>query len=387
VKIKLVPGNHIVLLEGGGSFFPALVEAIDGAGVEVRLENYIYADDAAGEAVGQALMRAARRGVGVYVLLDGFGSRDFSPMRAAAMAEAGVHLRFYRPELRILHFRRSRLRRLHRKIALVDGRIGFVGGINIIDDLTAVETGKPRFDLAVRIEGPLVAEIYPMVVRMWQIVTALAIGHRDAGMKAPEVARDPAGEMTGALLVRDNVFRRREIEQAYLDGIRGAEREVIIASAYFLPGRKIRHALVEASVRGVKVTLLLQGSTDHAILKWATRSLYGKLLAAGIAIHEYEASELHAKAAVADERWATVGSSNLDPFSLVLSREANVAVFNVAFARTLKASLERAIAEGAVRVDIENWGKRTLWQRLKLGLAYLFARVVVGMMGFRQEWF
>ena len=387
MKIKLRPGNDITLLEGGGNFFPALVAAIDGAGVEVRLENYIYADDAAGETVAQALMRAARRGVGVYMLLDAFGSRDFSPSRAAAMREAGVHLRFYRPELRILHFRRSRLRRLHRKIALVDGRVGFVGGINIIDDLTEVETGKPRFDLAVRIEGPLLAEIYPLVVRLWQIVTALGAGHRDPGIAARQVSRSPAGEMTAALLVRDNVFRRREIEQAYLDGIRGATREVIIASAYFLSGRKIRHALVEASVRGVKVTLLLQGWTDHPILKWATRSLYGKLLAAGIAIHEYEASELHAKAAVVDERWSTVGSSNLDPFSLVLSREANVAVFNVAFARTLKASLERAIAEGAVRVDIENWGKRTLWQRLKLGLAYLFARVVVGMMGFQQEWF
>ena len=387
MKIKLVPGNDIVLLEGGGSFFPALVGAIDGATVEVRLENYIYADDAAGESVGQALMRAARRGVGVYVLLDAFGSRDFSAARAAAMREAGVHLRFYRPELRILHFRRSRLRRLHRKIALVDGRIGFVGGINIIDDLTAVETGKPRFDLAVRIEGPLLAEVYPMVVRMWLIVTALAIGRRDPGIKAPRISSSPAGEMTAALLVRDNVFRRREIEEAYLDGIRGATREVIIASAYFLPGRKIRHALVEASVRGVKVTLLLQGWTDHPILKWATRSLYGKLLAAGIAIHEYEASELHAKAAVADERWATVGSSNLDPFSLVLSREANIAVFNVAFARKLKASLERAIAEGATRVDIEGWGRRTLWQRLKLGLAYMFARAAMGMAGFRQEWF
>jgi cardiolipin synthase len=386
LKIKLVPGNDITLLEGGGQFFPALVEAIDNAAVEVRLENYIYADDAAGEAVAQALMRASRRGVGVYVLLDAFGSRDFSPARAAAMREAGVHLRFYRPELRILHFRRSRLRRLHRKIALVDGRVGFVGGINIIDDLTEVETGKPRFDLAVRIAGPLLAEIYPLVVRLWQIVTALA-GHRDQGVKAPQIRLSPAGEMTAALLVRDNVFRRREIEDAYLDGIRGAEREVIIASAYFLPGRKLRHALVEASVRGVKVTLLLQGWTDHVILKWATRSLYGKLLAAGIAIHEYEASELHAKAAVADERWATVGSSNLDPFSLVLSREANVAVFNVAFARTLKASLERAIAAGAVRVDVERWDKRTPWERLKLGLAYMFARVAMGMAGFRQEWF
>jgi cardiolipin synthase len=387
LKIKLVPGNAIRLLEGGGRFFPALVEAIDGARVEVRVENYIYADDAAGELVAQALMRAARRGVGVYMLLDAFGSRSFPAARAEALREAGVSLRFYRPELRILHFRRSRLRRLHRKIALIDGRIGFVGGLNIIDDLTEVETGKPRFDLAVRIEGPLLAEIYPMVVRLWQVVTALAIGHRDPGIKAPEVSRAPAGEMTAALLARDNVFRRREIEEAYLDGIRGATREVIIASAYFLPGRKIRHALVGASVRGVKVTLLLQGWTDHVILKWATRSLYGKLLAAGIAIHEYEASELHAKAAVVDEHWATVGSSNLDPFSLVLSREANVAVFNVAFARTLKASLERAISEGAVRVDIEGWGRRTLWQRLKLGLAYTFARVAMGMAGFRQEWF
>jgi cardiolipin synthase len=387
VKIKTVPGNHIVLLEGGGRFIPELVEAIDGAGVEVRLETYIFADDAAGDSVARALMRAARRGVAVFVLLDGFGSRDFPPARAEGMRDAGVHLRFYRPELKAFHFRRSRLRRLHRKIALVDGRIGFVGGINIIDDLTAVETGKPRFDLAVRIEGPLLAEIYPTVVRLWHIVTALAVADRDPGIMSGRAIGAPAGEMTAALLVRDNVFRRREIEQAYLDGIRNAEREAIIACAYFLPGRRLRRALVEASRRGVKVTLLLQGWTDHTLLQWASRSLYGELLAAGISIHEYEASELHAKAAVADERWATVGSSNLDPFSLVLSREANVAVFDEAFARTLKASLERAIAGGAARVDIAGWEKRTLWQRLKLGLAYVFARAAMGMAGFRQEWF
>lgn len=387
MKIKLVPGNHITLLEGGGEFFPALVKAIDGAASEVRLETYIYSDDVAGEAVTHALMRASRRGVAVYMLLDGFGSRDFPPERAEVLRDAGVKLRFYRPELRILRFRRSRLRRLHRKIALVDGRVGFIGGFNIIDDLTEVETGKPRFDLAVRIEGPLLADVYLLVTRLWQIVSAFSTRNRDPVPAPPRPARHEAGTMTAALLVRDNALRRREIEEAYLDGIRNAEREAIIASAYFLPGRRLRHALVEAGKRGVKVTLLLQGSTDHAIMKWATRSLYGKLLAAGIAIYEYEASELHAKAAVADERWATVGSSNLDPFSLVLSREANVAVFDVDFARTLKASLERAIAEGAVRVDVAQWDKRTLWERLRLALAYMITRVAMGMAGFRQEWF
>jgi cardiolipin synthase len=201
------------------------------------------------------------------------------------------------------------------------------------------------------------------------------------------VAATAKGEVTAAFLVRDSLFRRRDIEQAYLDGIRGARHEVIIANAYFLPGREIRHALVQAATRGVKVTLLLQGWSDHMLMHWATRSLYGKLLAAGITIYEYGSSELHAKAAVADDRWATVGSSNLDPFSLVLAREANVAVFNVEFALALRAKLDRAIEQGGVRVDVARWEKRTLVERIKLGFAYAWARFALGVAGFRQEWF
>jgi cardiolipin synthase len=380
-----VRGNRITLLRNGTELFPALEAAIDAAQSDVRLESYIYVDDPAGTRIAEALKRAAGRGVAVRVLLDGFGSRTLPKAFVAALRQAGVMIEFYRPMRFWLAFRRSRLRRMHRKVVLVDGRLGFVGGINVIDDATENPTGGVRLDYAVRVEGPLLARMYPVVFRLWRLVTAITRKRRRRS-PPPKVDPTPKGDTVAAFVYRDNVGHRHDIEAMYLRGIRGARREVVIACAYFLPGGRMRRALKGAAARGVRVVLLLQGWTDHVVLRHATRVLYSSLLEQGIEIFEYTGGELHAKAAVVDERWATVGSSNLDPFSLVLSREANVVVFDADFARTLRASLEQEIRSRAVAVRRMLWHRRRWPERLAGWLAYGYARVAMGIAGIPGRW-
>ena len=378
-------GNRVTLLRNGAGYFPALEAAIDAATHDVLVETYIYRDDEVGERIAAALERAAARGVQVRLMLDAFGSRELPPSFLEALADAGVTVQLFRPSRTWITLRRSRLRRLHRKIALIDGRVGFVGGLNIIDDRTENPTGGTRLDYAVRIEGPLLAQVYRVVHRLsWRV--AIIAGQRRFSWRQPTVDARPAGDCVAAFVHRDNVRHRHDIEAMYLRGIRSARREVVIACAYFLPGWRVRRALRAAAGRGVRVVLLLQGWTDHAVLQQATRVLYEALLERGVEIYEYTGGELHAKAGVVDERWATVGSSNLDPFSLVLAREANVVVFDEAFARELRASLEEEIRQRATPVRRMLWRRRGWLARAAGWLSYAYARLAIGIAGIAGRW-
>ena len=378
-------GNRVTLLNSGNEYFSAVEAAIDGARRDVSLETYIYMADAVGDRIAAALKRAAARGVAVRVMLDGFGSRTLPKDYLPSLAEAGVRVQLFRPETSWLSFERTRLRRLHRKIVLVDGRVAFVGGLNIIDDRTENPTAGGRLDYAVRVEGPLVARVYAVVHRLWWLVATIAARRRQPGFRPPPCDDTPAGESVAAFVHRDNVRHRHDIEAMYLRGIRGARREIVIACAYFLPGGRVRRALMAAARRGVRVVLLLQGSTDHRVLQQATRVLYEALLERGIEIFEYSGGELHAKVGVVDERWATVGSSNLDPFSLVLAREANVVVFDEGVARALRASLEEELRSRSRAVHRLLWRRRRWPARLAGWFAFAYARVAMGIAGIRYR--
>ena len=373
-------GNHVSLLTSGGEFFPALIKAIDNARSEVRLETYIYADDATGRRVAAALIRAARRGVRVHVAVDGFGSPSFIGNIGKSLLEGGVEVYVYRPELRLFPFKRHRLRRLHRKLACIDARIAFVGGINIIDDLNPPGLPGPRLDYAVQVQGPLLAALHRSMVQLWLMLRWVNLGKRHRPQLRARRQSAAAGNMEAALLLRDNLKHRREIERAYLRAIIAAREEVIIANAYFLPGRPLRKALRDAAQRGVRVILMLEGRAEYRLQYFATQALYGNLLGAGIRIFEYRKSYLHAKVAVVDGKWATVGSSNIDPFSLMLAREANVAVRDQGFARELRASLEQAMQEGALEIVKAAHLSRS--RRLLAWLSYGLLRFVAGVAGY-----
>jgi cardiolipin synthase len=377
-----VGGNRITLLTTGDEYFPALETAIDAACEEVHLESYLFENDPTGRRIADCLARAARRGVAVRLLVDGFGARNLVPPLREILENAQVSILVFRPERERFRFKRNRLRRMHRKLAVIDHRVGFCGGINILDDRDGSGEGHPRFDFAVRVEGPIVADMHAAVRRLWKLVEWTRVGHR-MGPRLERCAPQPsyADGLRAAFLVRDNLRNRRTIEDAYLEAIEAAQRDVLIANAYFLPGRRFRRALRGAAQRGVKVRLLLQGKREYFWVHYAMRALHGRLLSAGMEVHDYTVAWLHAKVAVIDGRWATVGSSNIDPLSLLMAREANVVVEDRAFASELQAKLEAAMAEGGELIRTESLAQRPWLDRLLSWTAIVIARIAAGLIG------
>jgi cardiolipin synthase len=315
-------------------------------------------------------------------VVDGFGAKRYFGTLRAELEASPIDLLIYRPDVTPFAFRRG-LRRLHRKLAVIDGRVAFVGGINIIDDHNCPGQTPPRVDFAVRVEGPLAVDVRAAAVDLWLVVSWTSFRRRwsmPAPPTPPEGVR--AGFQRAALVTRDNLRHRSDIEDAYLEAIESATDEIVIACAYFFPGRPFRRALVAASRRGVNVTLLLQRRVEYVLLHYASRALYGSMLDAGVHIYEYSRSFLHAKVAVVDRRWATVGSSNIDPFSLLLAREANLVVEDRRFAQELRDALHTMIEEASSPVARLRWRKKPLALRLRIWLAYGVSRLLIGVFGY-----
>jgi cardiolipin synthase len=372
----LRPDHNLTLLKGSEALFPALIEAIANARAEVLLETYMFEFARSALTVAQALEAAAQRGVCVRVIVDGVGTGDVPAEWQRRWRAAGAHWRVFNPAQGWRVLLPKRWRRLHRKLCVVDGSIGFCGGINLLDDYFDPNYGtleQPRFDFAVRVTGPLVADMHETMARLWarlqvareaqqldfgaalQAVLAAAQAGTDMGDERMEGEVDDFGApdedegALAALVLRDNVRFRRSIEGNYRLAIALARSEILIANAYFVPGVQLQRALLRAARRGVRITLLLQGKYEYFMQYHASRAVYAVMLDAGIEIIEYDESFLHAKVAVMDAAGgalAIVGSSNLDPLSLLLAREANVFVRNDAFAGELRAHLVEAIAKG-----------------------------------------
>lgn len=407
--LRFKEANAVTLLENGVQLFPALCEAFDQATRSIQVETYIFRLDAAGTQILHHLKLAALRGVRVRVMLDGFGSAQDEQKILTELLSVGAQCRIYRPEPRqftLKSFDFKRLRRLHRKIVVIDSRIAFIGGINFEDDYLTPRLHKrdfkddyltskllkqesdPRFDYAVQLTGPVVADAVHAQDLLWLRLNwrLLLRGprtwrHLRFRHQRHRAALYPAtGNIQAALVLRDNLRYRKAIETAYLEGIKQAQHTIIIANAYFLPGRKLRQALIEAAQKGVKVKLLLQGKIEYRMQYHAARWIYDQFLRAGIEIYEYLPSFLHAKVAVLDDV-STVGSSNLDPFSLLLAREANVLIDDAAFTQTLRQSLEAAIVHGSKVIEHTLYARRPALTRLTDGLAYLLLRVGVALTG------
>jgi cardiolipin synthase len=385
--------HTIELLCGGAAFFPALVIAIDQAQQEVRIETYIFDFQGAALDVAHALTRAAQRGVRVMLVVDGAGTGALPELWRQRWDEVGVQYRVYAPITAPEFWKPLRWRRLHRKLCVVDQRIGFCGGVNLIDDwLDPQVQGRlpaPRLDYAVRVQGPVVQSLHDTMQQLWSRIEAVReLKERDIA-KALDTLLG-AEQLTslpkrGAvkLVLRDNLRHRVDIERSYRKAIAQAKQSIVLASAYFFPGVRLLRALVMAAQRGVRVQLLLQGHYEYFLPYRAGRHLYGQLLAAGIEIYEYQPSYLHAKVAVIDQQWVTVGSSNLDPLSLLLAREANVVARVPSLAADLQTSLSQAIAVHAKRIEPYAYLQRLGWQRLVDVLAAAVLRFGVFLTGRR----
>ena len=414
---QLHDGHTVQLLQGGQEFFPALVRAIDASQHEVRFETYIFNVDASGQTVAEALVRAAERKVAVTLMMDGAGTPGLPPEWSARFDAAGVKWHIFSPLGRIGWFIPSRWRRLHRKLCVVDGHTAFCGGINVLDDFYDPNHGaleSPRFDFSVQVTGPLVRAVAETTAQFWwrsraakearerdfpqawaALQSAVRLGmqtNQDQDTGYSELADERGGLASAgalqptaraALVLRDNVRQRTQIERAYRKAIGEARTEIIIANAYFMPGARLRRGLIHAARRGVRVRLLLQGRYEYFMAYHAARPVFGALLAAGVEIHEYAPSFLHAKVAVIDSRWATVGSSNLDPLSLLLAREANVVVADSVFAQNLRQRLEHAMQHQGQQMDPAVYASRPWRQRFLDRLAFGVMRLLLFLNGSR----
>ncbi|MFT3717460.1 cardiolipin synthase ClsB [Pseudorhodoferax sp.] len=363
-------GNDLQLLENGEEFFPRVFEAIAGAREEVVLETFILFEDKVGLDLHAALLAAARRGVQVDVTIDGFGSPDLSERFVGTLCEAGVRVHVFDPGLRLFGWRTNMLRRMHRKIVVVDAQLAFVGGINYSADHLMDYGPQAKQDYAVQIRGPLVGDIHRFVHAMLAEGTRRQQGvrrwfrHRPLLRKRAR-ALPPAGDAQAMLVTRDNVRHPNDIERYYRLAIRAARERVTIANAYFFPGYRLIRELRRAAGRGVQVRLILQGEPDMPIVTMAARMLYHHLVHAGVEVYEYCERPLHGKVALVDDQWATVGSSNLDPLSLALNLEANVLIHDRAFNRTLRARLDHLVDTACRPIDRDTIGEPTRWQLLR----------------------
>ncbi len=377
-----LPGNKVTTLQSGEAFFPAIEAAFDRAKHEIHLATYIYKNDTTGEMVANALARATQRGVKVFLLLDGYGSKELPSSMLHRLRADGINVLIFRPHISPWSLRRERLRRMHRKVIVVDREIAFVGGINIIDDCKGQDDTPCRYDFCVTVEGPLVDVIRLSAQRLWAAVSWRSLHKRALPTECLPVAKSVAGSMNTAFLMRDNFHHRRDIEAAYMHAINKAEREIILAHAYFLPGIEFRHALISAAKRGVKVILLLQGQLEYFVEFHAARALYGNLLEAGIEIHEYRKGALHAKVAAIDGHWTTVGSSNIDPFSLLLAREANVVIDDKDFGATLAESLKKTLKMDCRQILTHTWKQQFIGWRVVGWFCYGLLRLMMGISGY-----
>lgn len=364
-------GHHRVsLLKDGPQTYRAMLEAIRRARSSICFETYILNDDGTGRRFAQALIARARAGVEVNLMYDAFGSNvssDFIDhlLRGGVRVVAFNPLRFVNP---FTSFVSRVVRRNHRKVLVVDGKVGFTGGINISDDYRAWEEGGLGWrDTHLRLEGPSVVEMQYRFLRTWR---------RNGGAPLDEPRYTHQGrrpDATVRVIANGWPFARHRVGEAYLHAIQKARERIRITNAYFLPPRKLRRALVDAARRGVKVELIVAGTTDVPAARLASRAMYGRFLKAGIGIYEWWGRVLHAKTASIDGRWATVGSSNLDLLSLRLNLELNAVIHDPAFGEALDVLFEEDLVH-CQRVTLETWQQRPLWEKAFGRILRIFRR-------------
>jgi phosphatidylserine/phosphatidylglycerophosphate/cardiolipin synthase-like enzyme len=349
------PGNRFELLIDGREFYPRMLEAVEGARRYVLLEIYLFESGAVATRFLEAFERAGRRGVAVKLLLDDFGALKLVANDRERLARAGVEVVYYNP-LRVFRFLRNILRD-HRKLLIVDGEVAFVSGAGITDEFDDRVRERAWRETAVRITGPVLADWQELFRRVWNR-QARAILNLPA--PAPLAA---ANGMPGRVTATHGLARQ-DIKRSLYMRVRRARRRVWIASAYFVPSRKIRRALCLAAKRGLDVRLLLPGQyTDHPGVRHAGRRFYSGLLGYGVRIFEYQPRFLHAKTMLCDD-WVSLGSANLDRWNLRWNLEANQEVDDPAFAGRVLAMFE-ADFKDSVEIDKGRWQKRSPIARLR----------------------
>ena len=354
----LVPGNRVDTLLNGDQIFPAMLEAIRGARKTVTFETYIYWSGNVGKAFADALSERARSGVKVHILIDWVGSQKMDEDLLRLMRESGAEIHKYHPP----HwYNLNRLNnRTHRKILVVDGQVGFTGGVGIADEWSGHAQDPDHWrDTHYRIAGPAVAQMQAAFVDNWLKVSGTVL-HGAAYF--PPVAA--SGSQPAQMFMSSQEGGAESMHLMYLLSIAAARKTIDLSMAYFVPDELASQALTAAIQRGVRVRIIVPGkNTDTALVRSAGRSTWGPFLQAGAQIHEYQPTMFHAKVLVVDGLWVSVGSTNFDSRSFRLNDEANLNVLDRAFAERQIADFEQDLQRSR-RISYEEWAKRPLKEKL-----------------------
>ena len=371
--VRFTSGNRVELFRDGRSGLDAMLAAIEGAQHRVHLESYIFRADETGQRFLRAMTSRARAGVEVRLLFDGVGSLGLPPAALAELREAGGDAVAFNPLGRIWP-RWAPRRRDHRKILIVDDEVGFTGGLNVGDEYylgSPAGSGRrlPWRDAHLRIRGPAVALLGAVFLESW--FRADAPDH-PASMLPAAIVDEPGGEALG-LLPDGPTYHRRRMRELLIRALERAQERACFVTPYFIPDARLRRALASAAARGVRVDVLIAGWSDHPILRWAARARLPELLEQGVRVYEFEMAMMHAKLAVFDDRWAVVGTSNLDRQSLQHSYEVNLLVEGGGLPQELARLVDEDLAV-ARAITRESLSARLWWTRLRDRSAALLLR-------------
>ena len=370
--------NRIKLVRGGKEYFNQLYQLIDQAQESIHLQMYIFADDETGKYVAEKLILAARRNVSTYIVADGYASQEISPLFIRKLTDAGIHFRFFEPIFKSRYYYFGR--RLHHKLVVIDTRYALVGGINLSNNYSDMPGEPAWLDFALYAEGEIARGLCVLCWKTWNAYPA-HMGLTPCEGKPLQFDITAAEACLVRMRRNDWVRRKNEISRSYREIFRKANHQIIMVSSYFLPGKEFRRNIRKAVHRGVTIKLILAGASDVWIAKQAERHMYRWLLKNQIEIYEYQPSILHAKMAICDAKWLTLGSYNVNNISAFASIELNLDVNNEQFTRAVKEKIEAIIEKDCIRLtesdlNSKNTFLRRLWQSTCYGsiriLFYLF---------------
>lgn len=357
--------NRVRLLRDGVEAFPAMLEAIASATREIVLEMYWVGHDLVGDRFRRLLEEKARQGVTVRVIYDAVGSLGVSPRFWRALAAAGGEVREFHPLFPLSPaFDAARLeQRDHRKLLVIDGHRGFTGGLNLARPWLPLDAGGEAWrDDMIEVDGPVAAELRTLFYRTWRRVWFRGVATRGTPALPHDLVR-LSRRPTGKVYVLASQRRsRRSLSREYLTRIHRAQRTIDIANSYFVPRLSVRRALYQAVARGVRVRVLVPHKSDVAVVQFAIEALYDALLRHGVEVYTHGGPMMHAKTAIIDDTFTTIGSYNLDERSRSKNLEVNLAVVDPAFARYVRSWFDRDVAV-ATRVDLYDWRARPLARR------------------------
>ncbi len=366
--------NSVKLVRAGNAYFNLLLQMIACAKDSIHLQTYIFEDDETGRMVAAALLEAVKRKVLVYVIADAYASGRLPKQFVTLLEQGGVNFRFFEPIFKSKHFYIGR--RLHHKLVVADAKYCMVGGINIGDRYNDTMAGNAWLDFALYAEGDIAWQVYLLARKTWQGFSLQK--------KLPPVIQNysPAIHPTENSLVRlrqnDWVNRKNQISRTYREMLNTASSHIVFVCSYFMPGNKIKRYIANAIKRGVKISVIMAGQSDVWVAKNAERFMYDWLLRNNIQIFEYKGNMLHAKLAVADGKWLTVGSYNVNNISAYASVELNLDVRSDVFAKQVENELSAIVSNDCIPVTQDVLFKtRNIFSRFIRWLSYEFIRLMI----------